>query len=247
VLATKVGENVGPETNDRGLRAAHITTQIDRSLRRLGTDRIDIYHAHHPDPGVPIDETLKAFDTAVRSGKVLAVGLSTYRAWEVVEVLWAAEVTGYTPPVCHQVLYNLIDLRVEAEVLPVAERFGLSTTVFSPLAGGLLTGPNTRSREVWGNSRFGMGNRVRPDALAKAEALDALSDKVGAPAPALALRWLASRPTVASIIVGAESVAELEAAAWALDSAQDDLFGGDVLAMVDNVGRGALVRSGAAT
>jgi aryl-alcohol dehydrogenase-like predicted oxidoreductase len=238
VLATKVGEYVGPYPDDRGLRAPQVARQIDNSLRRLRTEYIDVYQAHHPDPNVPIEETLGAFDQAVRAGKVLAIGLSTYQAWEVVEALWTAERRGYTSPVCHQVLYNLVDLRVESDVLPVAQRFGLSTTAFSPLAGGLLAGPGTRARDVWGYRRFGTSGRIRPDALAKAEALDALSEEVGAPASALALRWLATRSTVTSVIVGAESVSELEAAAWALDGAQDELLDQSVVDRVDAIGRG---------
>jgi aryl-alcohol dehydrogenase-like predicted oxidoreductase len=244
VLATKVGEYVGPYPDDRGLRAPQVARQIDNSLRRLRTDYIDLYQAHHPDPNVPIEETLGAFDQAVRAGKVLTVGLSTYQAWEVVEALWTAERRGYTSPVCHQVLYNLVDLRAESDVLPVAERFGLSTTAFSPLAGGLLAGPGTRARDVWGSRRFGTSGPVRPDALAKAEALDALSEEVGAPTSALALRWLATRSTVTSVIVGAESVSELEAAAWALDGAQDELLDQGVLDRVDAIGRGRVPVSG---
>jgi aryl-alcohol dehydrogenase-like predicted oxidoreductase len=141
----------------------------------------------------------------------------------------------------------LVDLRAESDVLPVAERFGLSTTAFSPLAGGLLAGPGTRARDVWGYRRFGASGPVRPDALAKAEALDALSEEVGAPTSALALRWLATRSTVTSVIVGAESVSELEAAAWALDGAQDELLDQGVLDRVDAIGRGRAHVSGNTT
>ncbi|HEY7295809.1 MAG TPA: aldo/keto reductase, partial [Dehalococcoidia bacterium] len=154
-LATKVMEPVGPGVNDRGLSRRHIMQQVEQSLRRLRTDYIDLYYAHHPDPRTPLDQTLRAFDDLIREGKVRYVGLSTFPAWQTTEALWICDRLGLYAPICCQLPYNMAVRGIEQEVVPACRRFGLGITVFSPLAGGLLAGIETLSRPIAGNRRWG--------------------------------------------------------------------------------------------
>src|SRR5579859_3853313 len=122
VLATKCGEPVGTGPNDGGLARRHIMVQVETSLRRLGTDYIDLYYPHHPDPQTPIDQTLRAFDDLVRQGKVRYVGLSDYNAWQVIEALWVADRHNLETPACVQTLYNLFYRADERELMPACRK-----------------------------------------------------------------------------------------------------------------------------
>ena len=217
LISSKVCEPVGPTLSERGLSQQHITAQLEASLRRLGTDHIDVYHAHRPDPTVAIDETLAAFDAAIWSGKVRAVGISNYSAWETVEALWAAERGKFAAPVCNQVMYNLANRRIEADLIPAAERFDFSITVYSPLYGGLLAGPAARAQSVWGYERFGMKNPAKPQQLAIADKLDKIAADVGIESATLALQWVLAQPTIASVVIGAETIHDLESAIGAVE------------------------------
>ena len=216
VLCSKVMEPVGDGANDRGLSRRHIFQQLEQSLRRLRTDHLDVYYAHHPDPATPIEETIRAFDDLVRQGKIRYYALSTYPAWQVVDTLWKADRAGAHAPVCLQVPYNLARRGAEIDLVPVCLANGLSLTVFSPLAGGLFAGASTRAREFIGQRRWqGAGFTEREIALAvELERLASLHQQRPA---SLALAWLLSRPMVATALVGAESVEELEANAATAD------------------------------
>ncbi|GAA5059882.1 aryl-alcohol dehydrogenase-like predicted oxidoreductase [Thermocatellispora tengchongensis] len=205
VLSTKAMEPVGPGPNDRGLSRRHLMAQLDRSLRRLGTDHVDLFHAHHPDPDTPLDQTLAAFDDMIRQGKVRYAALSTYPAWQVTHALWICAERRLHAPVAVQTRYNLFDRTPEQELIPACRRFGLSLTAFSPLGGGLLAGP---AKEYSGERRWGGGGFTAPQ-LGVAAALRSHAAEWGLPPAHLALAWVLSRPTVASAIIGPESVAEL--------------------------------------
>lgn len=233
VLASKVGEAVGPAVDDRGLSADQIVRQCERSLWRLGTDHLDLYYPHHPDPEVPVDETFTAFDRLVRDGKVRHVGLSTYSGWELIEVLWRCEVGGLASPVVDQVFYNLLARQVEADVVPACRRYAMSTVAFSPLAGGLLAGTAVLERPTAGFARFGRATGYRQANLDAALCLETCAARLGTTPGALALGWLLRQPTVASVIVGAESPAEIAATTAAV---QLQLSDGD-WAEVDAIGR----------
>lgn len=118
VLATKVMERVGPGVNDGGLSRRHIVQQAEESLRRLRTDYIDLYYAHHPDPATPLEQTLRAFDDLVRQGKVRYAGLSTFPAWQMTEALWTSDRLGLNAPVCNQASYSLATRSAERELVP---------------------------------------------------------------------------------------------------------------------------------
>jgi aryl-alcohol dehydrogenase-like predicted oxidoreductase len=240
VLSTKASEPVGPGPNDRGLSRRHLTEQLERSLRRLRTDHVDLFYAHHPDPDTPLEQTIATLDNLVRSGKTRSWALSTYPAWQTAQAMWIADKRNATPPACLQVRYSLVARQVETEIVPAAEEFGLSLIVFSPLAGGLLAGEAARGREWSGEKRWG-GGGFTPSQLAAAEALDSLAAEWGFTSAQLALAWVLRRPTVAAAIVGPESASELAASSAAVDLAAD--LDASQLARLGEIGRSGIVEA----
>jgi aryl-alcohol dehydrogenase-like predicted oxidoreductase len=197
-----------------GLSRRHIIRQVETSLRRLGTDYIDLYYAHNPDPYTPLEQTLAVYDDLIRQGKIRYVGLSNFPAWQVTHALWIADDRRLYAPVAAQVKYSLIDRAAERELAPACERFALSIVPYAPLHGGLLADLGVLDREVAGDQRFaGPGF---PDAeIALAREVDNLSREWGLAPYQISLAWLLSRPAVASVIVGAETPEELHANATA--------------------------------
>jgi aryl-alcohol dehydrogenase-like predicted oxidoreductase len=230
ILCSKVMEPVGQGVNDRGLSRRHIFSEVEASLRRLNTDHLDLYYAHHPDPDTPLEETLRAFDDLVRAGKILYPALSTYPATLVVEALWICDRMGLHAPVIDQIPYSLAMRSVERDIIPVCARHGVSVAAFSPLAGGLLAGEEVQRREFSGRRRWG-GPGFSEDQIHLATQLQSVANESGIPSAALALNWLLAQPAVATAIVGPESVAELEASAFAIDVVVPD----EVLDAVDRI------------
>ena len=216
VIATKSAGEVGPGVNDRGLSRRHIIQQVENSLRRLGTDYIDLYYAHDPDPDTPLEQTLSAYDDLVRQGKLRYVALSNHAAWQLTHALWIADDRRLSAPVCAQVKYNLLDRAAERELVPACLRFGLSIVPYAPLHGGLLAGMQVLEREFIGDMRFA-GSGFSEAELAVGREVERLSQDWGLHPHQTSLSWLLSRPTVASAIVGAETVEELTANASAAD------------------------------
>lgn len=221
VVATKgrfpVGDGSGP--NGEGASRAHLQRALDASLRRLGVDVIDLYQVHCWDPATPLEETLATLDAMVASGRVRYVGLSNYAGWQLQRAVLLARQGGWTAPVALQPQYNLLDRGIEYEVLPVCELEGIGLLPWSPLGGGWLTGKYHRDARPDGETRLG------EDPDRGVEAYDtrntartwAIVDEVAAVAGELdvspaqvALRWVADRPQVASVILGARTVAQLE-------------------------------------
>jgi aryl-alcohol dehydrogenase-like predicted oxidoreductase len=209
VLCTKVMEPVGPGVNDRGLSRKHINQQLEQSLRRFGTDYIDVYYAHHPDPTTPIEQTVRTFDDLIHQGKIRYWALSTFMGWQQMEALWTADRLGLNPPAAHQVTYNLANRAVERDIVPVSLKYGMGMTVFSPLAGGLLAGLEVLERPVTGGARWG-GRGFTEEQIILARQLDTVAKKYGYPSAQLALGWLLARPGVSSAIIGPENIHELE-------------------------------------
>jgi 1-deoxyxylulose-5-phosphate synthase len=216
VIATKSNEVVGPGVNDRGLSRRHIIQQVENSLRRLGTDYIDLYYAHNPDPDTPLEQTLSVYDDLVRQGKLRYVGLSNHPAWQLTHALWIADDRRLNAPVCAQVKYNLIDRAAERELVPACLQFGLSIVPFAPLHGGLLAGMQVLEREFVGDVRFA-GSGFPEAEIEIGRTVERLSQDWGLRPYQVSLAWLLSRPAVASAIVGAETVEELTANASAAD------------------------------
>jgi aryl-alcohol dehydrogenase-like predicted oxidoreductase len=245
IICTKVSEPVGSGVNDGGygnldptgrgggLSRHHIMREVERSLRRLGTDHIDIYHFHHPDPDTRIEESLRAADDLVRQGKVRYLGLSTYPGWQLTEAVMAADHAQLSRPILNQVQYNMLNRVVEQEVIPAAEKLGLSISCYSPLAGGALAGTDVMNRRHSGARRWGVDQDHSPEHKDAAQQLDHLSRQWGETPARLALTWLLSRPAVATAIIGSETPEELRQSA--------DVFGHNLdaaqLAQLDAVGR----------
>jgi aryl-alcohol dehydrogenase-like predicted oxidoreductase len=212
VLATKVHGNVHAgdalEPTQAGNSRRAIVEQVEASLRRLQTDWIDVYQIHRPQPETPIDETLRALDDLVRSGKVRYIGTSTFAAWQVVEALWVSKENGLNRFVTEQPPYNLLDRRIERELIPAAQTFGIGLIPWSPLAGGFLTGKYTAKG---GTSDGRFSDRTHPranvllDSPAAADAVNKLTGiarEKGVPLSQLALAWTLQQPGIASVIIG---------------------------------------------
>ncbi|MFT5683207.1 MAG: aryl-alcohol dehydrogenase-like predicted oxidoreductase [Myxococcota bacterium] len=216
VLATKVFADMGPGVNDRGLSARNILSACDASLRRLGTDYIDLYYLHLPDRAVPLDETLRAMEDLVRSGRVRYVGCSNYRSWEIVELIHTAKASGFSPVIATQPLYNIVNRDIEVELLPMAERYGLGVVSYSSLARGVLTGKYTWGAAPPKNSRLDRADprflraEWRQDSVEVAAALVPLAQARGCTPSQLATAWAMANQRVHSVIIGPRTVEQAE-------------------------------------
>jgi aryl-alcohol dehydrogenase-like predicted oxidoreductase len=213
LLATKVRMPVGDSLNDTGLSRHHIIRQCEESLRRLGTDYIDLYQAHEWDGLTPLEETLEALDTLVRSGKVRYVGSSNYSGWQLMKALGISERLGLQRYVSQQIHYTLQAREVEYELVPLAIDQGCSILVWSPLAGGLLTGKYRRGKDASeGRHLEGWDEPPVRDTDKLYDVVDVLVEIAGdrgVSAAQVALSWLLGRPGVASVIVGARTDEQL--------------------------------------
>ncbi|WP_430645523.1 aldo/keto reductase [Agromyces sp. GXS1127] len=215
VLATKCGERRFDP--DAGLSRRYVIRQVEQSLRRLGTDYIDLHYAHFPDPDTPLEQTLAVYDDLIRQGKLRYVGLSNHPAWQLTEALWIADGARLrSGPVCAQVKYSLLDRTAERELAAACERFDVSIVPYAPLHGGLLADLAVLDRRISGDQRFG-GTGFTETEIAVAGELERLARVWGMGMQQVSLSWLLSRPAVASVIIGAESVDELQANASAAD------------------------------
>ena len=225
VISSKVREVVGPGINDYGLSRRHIMQQVERSLRALQTDYIDIYHAHGVDVETPLEETMRTFDDLVRQGKIRYVAFSNLSAWRMTHGICACDRLGLNRPVLNQVGYNLVMRAIEQDIVPACRHFGIDVTAYFPLNGGLLAGPAVRKRPIIGLTRFQENKDkpvVEPDEQRRgAEKLDKLADTWGHPPAHLALAWLMARSFVAAAIVGPETIPELEDSVKALKTQLD--------------------------
>jgi aryl-alcohol dehydrogenase-like predicted oxidoreductase len=225
VLATKVGMPTGKGDAAQWHRREHIVASCDRSLMSLETDRIDLYQLHRPTfADVPQEETLAAFDELVRAGKVRFVGCSTHPAWMVMEAIAIAERDGLPRYVSEQPPYNLLDRRVENELLPVCRKYGLGVLPWSPLGGGILA--NRYADGVPDGSRATrrpqLLQRVTPRAVEVGRALGALADERGITVTQLALLWCRDQPGVTAPIIGPRTMEQLDDALAVLDMTLDD-------------------------
>ncbi len=221
LIATKCGMDVGPHVNDRGGSRRHIVRSCEKSLRSLGTDRIDLFQLHRPFFDTAPDETLGALDSLVRAGKVLAIGSSTHPAWFLMECLALSDRHGWARYVTEQAPYNMLDRRVENELIPLAQRHGLAILPWSPLAGGILAGRYPSATEMPEGSRaadyWGLRARVTERALEVASEVARIAAAVDLTPGQLALVWLRDRPGVTSPIVGPRTLEQLEESLVAAD------------------------------
>lgn len=215
VLATKFRFTMGDGPNRSGASRYRIVRCVEDSLRRLRTDRIDLYQIHMQDPAVAEDETLRALDDLVRAGKVLYLGCSNYAAYRLVDSLWTSRTQHLERFVTLQAQYSLIERGLERELIPACKQWGVGLLPWSPLGGGFLTGKYRRGETGPAGSRLGTWpdrwKRFDSERNWKAlAALDAVAAEVGATHAQVALAWLLAKPTVTSVIFGARSIAQVE-------------------------------------
>jgi 1-deoxyxylulose-5-phosphate synthase len=230
VLATKCRARVGPGANDQGLSRRHILDACEASLRRLGTDTIDLYQSHSYDPETPIDETLRAFDDLVRSGKVRYVGCSNLAAWQLALSLGISERNGWARYDCVQPRFNLLHRDIEAELLPLCRDQGVGVIAYNPLAGGFLTGKHSADAPPAPGTRFTMGAsgelyRERYWHAAQFEAVETLRAfcrRRGWDLATASVAWVLQQPGITSAIVGASRPEQLDATLAAPELTFDD-------------------------
>jgi len=216
VLATKVALPMGEGPNMSGSSRKHIIEGCEASLRRLGTDYIDLYYLHKPDPDTPIEESLSAMNDLVRQGKVLYVGLSNFAAWRVADALGLQALRGWDRLAAVQPLYNIANRDIEIELLPACEELGLGVVTYSPIARGVLTGKYARGDEIPEESRAGRGNErlmqteFRPSNFELARQVVALAEEVGCTAAQLAVAWVMANELVTCPIIGPRTPEQLE-------------------------------------
>jgi aryl-alcohol dehydrogenase-like predicted oxidoreductase len=226
LLATKVGLPRGDAPPDTWHRREHIVASCEQSLRNLRTDRIDLYQLHRPSPHVPIEETLGVLGELVAAGKVRWIGTSTFAAWMVADMLALAREEGLPAVVSEQPPYNLLDRRVENELLPVCEHHDVAVLPWSPLAAGVLAGRYTSVDEIPDDSRAALvpmtRDRMNVRALEVARALGELAGTRGMTTSQLALLWVKDQPGVTAPIIGPRTLAQLDDAVGVLDRTLDD-------------------------
>jgi len=225
VLATKCGGKVGPAPWQQGTSRKHVHAAIDASLRRLGTDYVDLYQVHHFDAGTPVDETVEAMHAVVASGKARYVGVSNYHAYRVARALGRSEVLGITRLVSVQPRYNLLFRQIERELLPLCEEEGLAVIPYNPLAGGLLTGKHTRTAPPVAGTRYTLGAAGKmyverywnERELDTVDAVVKLAADHGLAPATLAIAWVLAHPAVTAPLVGASKPEQLKASIAAVD------------------------------
>ena len=238
VLATKVHGSMGDDPNEFGNTRRWIAREVDNSLRRLGTDWIDLYQIHRPEPDMDIDETLGALTDLVRAGKVRYIGSSTFPPSQIVEAQWVAERRGRERFVCEQPPYSILVRGVENDVLPTCQRYGMGAIPWSPLAGGWLTGRYRKGQDVPTShraqripQRYDMslpGNQAKLEA---AEALAQLAEQAGLSMVHMALAFVLEHPAVTAPIIGPRTMEQLESQLTAVDVE----LPGDVLDRIDEI------------
>ena len=229
IIATKCFFPMGPDLWDRGNSRKHILDAIDGSLRRLGTDYIDLYQLHGYDPETPLDETLEALDTVVRSGKVRYVGCSNFAAWRLARALGRSEVRNLVKFASVQPRYNLLFRQTERELLPLCREENIAVIPYNPLAGGLLTGKHDPSRPPTDGTRFTLGRAAKmyterywkEREFATVSAFTVAAREAGVEAATLAVAWVLANPAITAPIIGASKPAQLAASLAAVDYALD--------------------------
>jgi aryl-alcohol dehydrogenase (NADP+) len=247
VLATKGRQPVGDGPNQGNAGRRHLVQAVEDSLRRLKTDYIDLYYVHTPDYLTPIEETLRALDNLVRSGKVHYIGCSNVRAWRLCEAMWTSDGCNLERYVCVQPLYNLVNRDIEVELLPLCREYGLGVVSYSPLARGVLTGKYRQGEAPPEGSRAARNDRRlqqaewREESLRVAQEVAAYCRKRGASASQFALAWCLANPLITSIILGPKTIEQLEDNLGCLEFAitpEDEAFIDSLVPPGEHTGKG---------
>ena len=233
VLATKARMPMSQsDPNQQGTSRRWLVRALDDSLRRLRTDHVDLYQLHRPDPDTDIEETLSALTDLVRAGKIRAIGTSSFPASDIVEAQWVAERRGLQRFRTEQPTYSILNRGIESEVLPVCQRYGMGTLVYSPLAGGLLTGRYRKGEQAnTHRGQFGFKHLSDEQRLDAVEQLIPLADKAGLSLTHLAMAFAIAHPGVTSAITGPRTMAHLDDLLAGIDVTLDD----QVLDQIDEI------------
>jgi aryl-alcohol dehydrogenase-like predicted oxidoreductase len=247
VLATKGRGPMGQGPNDSGASRGHLMRALDDSLRRLKTDYIDLYYQHTPDYATPIEETLRAFDDMVRSGKVRYIGCSNFRTWRLMEALWTSNRLNLHQFSCVQPLYNIVNRDIEVELLPMCREYGIGVVSYSPLARGILSG-KYRAGEAFPEGSRAARNDTRMQQAELREASFLVADEInryctakGMAMSQFALSWCLANPIVTSVIFGPRTKEQFEDNIRCLDvtiSAEDEAFINDLVPTGEHSGKG---------
>ncbi|MFD8217087.1 aldo/keto reductase [Streptomyces sp. NPDC059697] len=225
VLATKAHLPMGDDPNQQGNSRRWLVRALEDSLRRLGTDHVDLFQIHRPAPDTDVEETLSALTDLVRAGKIRAIGTSSFPASDIIEAQWVAERRGLMRFRSEQPTYSILNRGIEREVLPVCERYGMGALVYSPLAGGLLTGRYRKGRQADSHrAAFGFKHLSDERRLDAVEQLIPVAEKAGMPLTHLAMAFAIAHPGVTSAIIGPRTMAHL-----------DDLLAGAETTLTDEI------------
>lgn len=217
IVASKGGGRMGPLPSQGGNSRAHLLEAIDASLQRLGTDHLDLYQLHYDDPATPLDESLAALDTIVRSGRARHAGVSNFSAWRLARAIGRCETNDWVRPVAVQPRYNLLFRQIERDLVPLCQEEGLGMICYNPLAGGLLTGKHRFDAQPEAGGRFGAGSGAamykdrywhEREFVAVSAFVD-LAAQAGIEPVRLAVAWVLARPGVTAAILGASGAAQL--------------------------------------
>jgi len=232
VLATKARQPMGADPNRQGASRRWLVQALDDSLRRLKTDHVDLYQIHRPDPDTDVEETLSALTDLLRAGKIRAFGTSSYPASDIVEAQWVAERRGLERFRTEQPHYSILNRGIESEVLPVCQRYGMGTLVWSPLGGGMLTGRYRKGQQADSHrSRFGFKHLTDERRLDVVEQIVPLAQKAGLPMTHLAMAFVIAHPGVTSAIIGPRTMAHLDDLLAGADTILDD----EILDQIDGI------------
>lgn len=214
IVATKVANAMGPDPNERGLSRRWVTQEVDNSLRRLGTDWIDLYYMHREDEQTPIEETLSTFARLIESGKIRYYGLSNHRAWRVARIAETAHRMGVPPPIACQPPYSAVTRLIETELLPCCDHYGLGVVAYSPLARGVLTGKYDEGASPAADSRAGRGDmrilqtEFRPESIAVARKIKEHAESRGITATQFAIAWTLNNRLIHGVIGGPRTLGQ---------------------------------------
>lgn len=232
VLATKARMPMSDEPNHQGASRRWLMRALEDSLRRMGTDYVDLYQIHRPDPDTDIEETLSALTDLQRAGKIRAFGTSSLPASEIVRAHWVSERRGLARLRTEQPVYSILNRGIEREVLPVAQEFGMGTLVWSPLGGGMLTGRYRKGEQAATHrSRYGFQQLKDDQRLDVVEQLIPLADEVGLPLTHLAMAFVLTHPGVTSALIGPRTMEQLDDLLAGVEAAVGD----DVLDQIDKI------------
>ncbi len=224
ILATKAYYPVGGGVNERGLSRYHLTKALEGSLKRLGTDYVDVYYMHAFDEETPLEESLMTLNDFVRQGKVLYLGISNFAAWQIMKAMAITEAHNLAPVTCIQPMYNLLKRQCESEILPMAQSEGLGVLPYGPVAGGYLTGKYLKETSGKGRFETDPAYQKRYQQAQDHEAAErfvTFAKENGYHPVSLAIAWVASHPAVTAPLIGARSAAQLGPALASLDIDMD--------------------------